>query len=161
MTSIQPEEGRQQMNDYDLLYAATVRCACGAGMACPQDNSEALRLRAWVCSDVLKGADAAGHDRLDFALYKVREETSINNMSGSTTRPPGTVCLTVGKAKCPKCQQEWESEPYNACGLNHHWFSGPCPQCGYAVGSAGMWSSTQGEPIEHRYSDVVRPEPAP
>lgn len=145
------------MTDFDLLYAATDRCRCGAGLAHPQDHTQAMQLRAWVCSKVLKGDVelSDGHERLSFALYKVREETSINNRGGATTRPAGTVCLTVGKAKCPKCQHEWESEPYNACGLSHHWFGGPCPQCGYAVGAEGRWSTTEGEPIERRYRDVV------
>lgn len=145
------------MTDFDLLYAATGRCRCGAGLAHPQDHKAAMQLRAWVCSKVLKGEAelSDGHERLGFAFYKVREENSINNRLGATTRPAGTVCMTVGTAKCPKCQYVWESKPYSACGLPHHWFGGPCPQCGYAVGAEGRWSTTEGEPIERRYRDVV------
>lgn len=147
--------------DKELLYAATDRCKCGAGLAYPLDHEEALNLRAWVCSAALKGeAVGDGHDKLPFAFWKVREETSINNRGGYSTRPPGTVCRTVGKATCPDCQHAWQSEPYNANGRGHYWFGGPCPSCGYAVGAAGSWSSTEGKPIERRYSDVVLTEPA-
>lgn len=106
--------------DQELLYAATARCECGAGMAHPLDHEAAMKLRAWRCSVVLKGGGGGGHSELPFAFYKVREETSINNRSGGSTRPAGTVARTVGRAKCPKCGSEWRSEPYNACGASHH-----------------------------------------
>lgn len=141
--------------DKELIYAATGRCKCGAGLAHPLNPREALGLNAWKCSAVLKGAHYADHDTFQFAFYKVREETSINNHGGFTTRPAGTRCLTKGEATCPKCGTWWESEPYNACGLNHHWFSGPCPTCGYAVGGAGSWSSDQGPRIKTRFKNVV------
>lgn len=147
----------ETFTDKELLYAASAQCAaCGAGLAYPLDPEKAWELRAWVCSAVLKKtATGEAHDFLSFAFWKVREESSINNRSGRTTRPHGTVCRTVGKAKCPKCLHEWESEPYNANGLGHHWFSGPCPECGHSVGSAGTWSSGEGEPIKHTYRTVV------
>lgn len=142
--------------DYELLYAATARCRCGAGLAYPLDTTEALKLRAWVCSTALKDDQADGeHDLYPFADWKIREETSINNAGGHTTRPPGTICRAVGKATCPKCGETWQSEPYDACGRGHHWFSGPCPNCGYAVGSAGVHRGDEGPAIEHRYSNVV------
>lgn len=145
-----------KLTDKDLLYAATDRCRCGAGLAYPLDHEEAFKLSAWICSAYLKGEVTEGmHDSLHWAFYKVREETSINNMGGRTTRPSGTVARTVGKAKCPRCETTWQSEPYDACGQSHHWFSGPCPNCWYAVGSAGTWRTGEGESIEHRYSDVV------
>lgn len=146
------------LTDNDLLYAATARChLCGAGLAYPLDNAEAMELAAWVCSAVLKGmADNAGHDNLPFAFYKVREETSINNRGGATTRPEGTVARTVGRAKCGACGQEWESEPYSACGSSHHWFPGACLQCGNDCGGNGTWSSDDKRlRIETRYRDVV------
>ncbi len=142
------------MNDKDLLYAATVRCRCGAGVAYVPDSNP----NAWVCAAVLKDevSPLSGeHDAYHFGLYKIREETSINNTGGQTTRPSGTIARTVGKATCPECKTSWESEPYIACGQSHHWFSGPCPNCGYAVGSAGVHRSDEGPAIEHRFSDVV------
>lgn len=146
------------LQDSNLIYAATARCNCGAGLAHPLDHEEAFRLRSWICSDYLKGnLGTAVHDRFEFAFYKIREETSINNAGRHTTRPPGTVCRTVGRATCPKCQHKWESEPYDANGLGHHWFSGPCLQCGYAVGGGGSYSTSDVAPIECRYSDVVLP----
>ena len=148
------------LTDKDLLYAATSRCRCGAGLAYPLDHDKAWEIHAWVCSAALKGeTEGKEHDIYYWAMYKVREETSINNDGGRTTRPNGTIALTVGKATCPKCQHTWESEPYSACGLSHHWFSGPCPKCGYAVGATGTWKTGEGEPIEKRYRDVVLAEP--
>lgn len=135
------------LTDHELLYAATARCACGAGMAYPLDASEALRLGAWLCSDVLKGNANPGtkHDELPFAIWKVREETSINNTVG-TTRPVGTIARTVGLAHCPACHHEWSSEPYDARGLGSHWQPGPCPQCGHDEAPISL---------EARYRDVV------
>lgn len=163
-------DGRHRLTDIELMYAATARCRCGAGLAHPLDHDLALAIRAWVCSAVLKGEGIAtpqgfaalrgepppgDHDALDFAFFKVREETSINNTGGYTTRPAGTVALTRGTAKCPKCNHAWQSEPYSACGAGHHWFPGPCPGCGHAVGANGSWSSQDGERIEIRFLHVV------
>ena len=162
-----------ELTDSELLYAATARCQCGAGLAHPLDNEAAFKLRAWVCSAALKGEseDPAGykyphipttidqsakHDAYGFAMYKICGETSINNRGSFTTRPSGTVARTVGKATCPKCGHAWESEPYDAPRYpSHHWFSGPCPVCGYAVGAKGTHSSDEGEAIQHRYRHVV------
>lgn len=150
-----PEE---TLTDKELLYSATARCNCGAGLAYPLDHDKAMKLRAWVCAEVLKGtAEGDKHDAFPFAFYKVREETSINNHGGDTTRPAGTVARTVGQATCPKCHTTWKSEPYSACGASHHWLSGPCPKCGYAVGSGTTYCTTEGEPIDCRFSDVVLP----
>ena len=144
------------MKDTELLYAATVRCRCGAGLAYPLDHDAAWKLGAWVCACLLREEQQTGeHDRFPWAFYTIREETSINNRGGATTRPAGTVARKVGSATCPKCDHKWQSEPYSACGASHHWFSGPCPQCGYAVGGEGSWSTDQGKPIECRYKDVI------
>lgn len=163
---------RITLTDKDLLYAATARCRCGAGLAYPMDRELSWSIRAWVCSAVLKGeveskandqtiaalgntAPVGEHDSLPWVFWKVREETSINNRGAYTTRPPGTIARTVGKAKCPTCSHEWQSEPYDARGLSHHWFSGPCPKCGHAIGGGASYSSKDGPPIESRYLDVV------
>ncbi len=144
--------------DATLMYAATARCAlCNAGLAYPLDPKDAFELGAWVCSSTLKGAEdpLLLHTRLPFAFWKVREETSINNYGSHTTRPEGTQCLTVGHFSCPNCTCHWHSQPYSACGKSHHEFSGPCPACGYAVGADGLYSSSEGEPIDSRYGHVV------
>src|SRR5262245_60254793 len=111
--------------DTELMYAATSRCRCGSGLAHTLDTEKSLQLRAWICSKVLNGeipeTDHNQHESLNFAFYKVREETSINNHSVATTRPAGTVALTLGKAHCTACGHKWESEPYSACGAPHHW----------------------------------------
>jgi len=139
--------------DEELLYSATARCRCGAGLAYPLDHDEAMKIRAWCCSFVMKSEGSkvtdqtqhafAGksneprpgeHDAFPFAFFKIREETSVNNAGGHSTRPPGTIARTVGKSKCLKCDHEWQSEPYDACGKSH-WRSGPCPSCGNVVGT--------------------------
>lgn len=145
-------------SDLELLYSAESRCVCGAGLAYPLNHEEAWQLRAWVCSSVLAGevVDEKQHDAFPWAFYKIREETSINNRPGTTTRPDGTVARTVGHAKCGACGHEWESEPYQACGALHHWFPGACPECGNDCGGNGTWSSADKRPrIETRYRTVV------
>lgn len=146
--------------DKELTYAATARCRCGAGLAHPLETSAALKLAAWVCSKVLRGevpeAEVQNHQKFPFAFWKIREEQSINNRGNFTTRPEGTVAMTVGRAVCPECGKRGESEPYNACGLSHHWFLDACPSCGYSVGGNGSYSSRDGEPIEVRYADVIQ-----
>ena len=142
------------MTDLDLVYAAESRCSCGAGMAYPPLTLGASEMAtAWTCSRVLRGeVSSDGHTVLPFAFWKVREETSINNGGKYTTRPPGTVIRTVGKAECD-CGHTWESEPYEAPGLRHHWFPGPCGQCGNTNGSAGI--TEPGPRIKVRFRDVT------
>lgn len=161
---------RPKLTDKELMYAATSRCRCGAGLAHPTDHKLSIAIRAWVCSTVLKGdgiahdqtgaafngsASIGEHDSLPWAFFKVREETSVNNTGGHTTRPLGTVARTVGKATCPKCKHAWQSEPYSAWEIGHHWFPGPCPGCSYAVGAHGTYCSDEGEPIKVGCPDVV------
>lgn len=145
------------LTDRDLLYAATGRCeTCRAGLAYRPGTDPMAS--AWTCSAVLKADPIPvihGHSVFPFAFWKVREETSINNTGGHTTRPPGTIARTVGKATCPECKHEWESEPYDATHARHHWRSGPCPSCGYAVGGDGTSRSPGPPSIEMRYRDVV------
>jgi hypothetical protein len=135
----------------ELIFAAMATCSCGAGLAHPLNSDDAMRIRAWVCSAALMGEPHEGFGVCDFAMYKVREETSINNREGLTTRPEGTVAMTVGRARCSACAHEWESKPYSACGLSHHWFCGPCPKCGVEY---------HHELIDVRYRDVVVPATA-
>ena len=145
-------------SDATLEYAATARCKCGAGLAHPLDFEESINLASWVCSECLKG-NASEHDSFPFAFYKVREETSINNAHGVTTRPNGTVARMVGHATCGECGHKWESEPYEACGKSHHWLPGDCPQCGNDCGGHGTYSLEDKRPrIEKNYSVVVLDE---
>jgi hypothetical protein len=164
---------RETFTDSELLYAATGRCRCGAGLAYPLDHEKAWKLRAWLCSSVLKGegqahrqmpaafghAPEGEHDAYDWSMYKVREETSVNNDGGRSTRPPGTVARTVATASCPKCGHKWESEPYDASTIGHHWRSGACPGCGLDHGGDGCTDSRRGPSIDMRFRDVVLPAP--
>jgi hypothetical protein len=151
--------------DQELLYAATDHCQCGAGLAYPLDVEESLELGAWVCSKVLRGectdADKSRHGAFAFSMYKIREETSINNGGGLTTRPAGTIARTVGYAVCGECGHKWNSDPYSACGQSHHWFPGTCQKCGNDCGGHGSWSSSdKRKRIETRYkteATLVKP----
>lgn len=143
----------KQYTDKQLLYAATARCKCGAGFAYPLNNDDAWKLRSWVCSAVLRGEVQATqeHEMLPFAMYKIREETSINNRAALTTRPPGTKALTKPEFTCKKCGTWWEGEPYSACNLSHHAF-GVCPTCGTKqVDERGVGTMQ----VDGRYHDVV------
>lgn len=149
--------------DLELEYAATACCKCGAGLAHPLDIEASMKLCAWVCSYALKHADAkpADHEAFPYAFYKVREEGSINNRGGHTTRPTGTVLRTIGMATCGACGHQWESEPYCACGLSHHWYPGACPKCGNDCNAHGSGSSADTRPpIDVRFRDVVLSQPA-
>lgn len=140
--------------DKQLLYSTTARCKCGAGLAYPLNHKEALKLRAWVCSEWLKHSDTLNpkeHESFPFAVYKIREETSINNRGGFTTRPVGTKALTKPEFTCKKCGTWWEGEAYSACALNHHAFS-DCPTCGAKYLNPDGSSSMD---VEGRYHDVV------
>lgn len=65
-----------KFSDEDLVYAATTRCACGAGMAYPKSMGPN---GSWNCADVLtfraakKGdPNAVGHNSpLPFAFYEI------------------------------------------------------------------------------------------
>lgn len=145
--------------DKELLYAATGRCKCGAGLAYPLDYEDAMRMQAWVCSRVLKGevSMSTNHEAFAFSMWKVREETSINNLEKATTRPSGTVALTIGHAECNACGHEWDGEPYSACGQAHHWFPGACPVCGNDCGAGAVFDSRDRRPrVETRYRTVVQ-----
>jgi len=64
----------------ELVFAATVRCRCGAGMACQKGIGPQGK---WSCSDVLLGnADTGDHDEYGFFSYEIKSE-----QDGATTRP--------------------------------------------------------------------------
>lgn len=80
------------MTEDDLVYAATTRCLCGAGMAYNKfcRSSE----RYWECSAILLGKakpaiepDAVVHTgKLPFAFWEVLSEREYAS-HGATTRP--------------------------------------------------------------------------
>jgi hypothetical protein len=162
----------KSLTDHDLLYSADHRCRCGAGLAYPLDTKLSLAIRAWVCSVVLKqdmtqpehldikatcqirahyGATQpeGEHDRYDWAFFKIREETSVNNRHCGTTRPEGTVCRSVAVAKCP-CGNEWQSAPYEA-GRSSHLWEQTCDRCG----CTSKWKKDNLPRVEVRVKDVV------
>ena len=85
-----------------LLYAATARCPCGAGLAYPPDGpgDETSPHRwpfngYWDCSAIWLGeAIESGQpgsvehtDKLPFAFYEIKSENQPS-ANGATTRPP-------------------------------------------------------------------------
>jgi hypothetical protein len=72
----------------DLVYAATVRCLCGAGMA--YVKSRALSdMKFWDCSAILLGRadEKVKHEaRLPFVFYEIKSEKQPS-ANGATTRP--------------------------------------------------------------------------
>jgi hypothetical protein len=82
----------QQLTESDLVYAATARCPCGAGLAYERSG----KAGCWDCSDILLGRaiphgqpGAAMHtDKLPFQFWKVKSETETMPGGGHmTTRP--------------------------------------------------------------------------
>lgn len=72
--------------DDELVYAATSRCACGAGYAYPADAGPH---GAWDCAAILRGtADpAVTHSAvLPFTFWEVKSERQPSAY-GATTRP--------------------------------------------------------------------------
>lgn len=76
-----------RFSDAELIYSATARCQCGAGLAYPSDRNVRGR-ESWVCSRVLRDGEAeSGHDSYPFAFYEAKSELTPS-AHGATTRPP-------------------------------------------------------------------------
>ena len=78
-----------------LVYAATVRCPCGAGMAYDRAGDSGKPIGGyWECSAVLLGtAVPSGQEgsveheaQLPFFFYEIKPETQPS-AQGATTRP--------------------------------------------------------------------------
>ena len=93
-----PQHHKRYFTDDELIYAATSRCKCGAGLAyAPDDENPDLPYRgpsAWDCSDILTRraipVGAEGHvqhsDVYPFAFYEIKDERQPS-AKGATTRP--------------------------------------------------------------------------
>lgn len=69
----------------ELIYAATSRCICGAGLAYPKNISPR---GSWYCSAILTGTAEQGtsHDSgFPFAFYEIKSENQPS-ANGLTTR---------------------------------------------------------------------------
>jgi hypothetical protein len=99
--------------DEDLIYASTLRCPCGAGMAYVRGAKPG---DYWDCSAILKGEaipsgqpGSVTHEaRLPFVFYKVKSEEQPS-AQGMTTRPcdhqPVSRDLTPEGWRCSMCGQ--------------------------------------------------------
>ncbi len=73
----------------DLVYAATSRCKCGAGLASVLDSDSGS---CWACSVILLGAKGDMHDKdmhdgtFPYNMYSIKEEFQPS-ANGATTRP--------------------------------------------------------------------------
>jgi hypothetical protein len=97
------ELGLGDFTVYELLFAATFRCKCGAGMAYP-DGISAMH-GAWYCSAILLGEATLGTEHTPahpFAYYRVKSEGQPTQ-PGATTRPNGTHIETEPHYACHNC----------------------------------------------------------
>jgi hypothetical protein len=70
-----------------LVYAATARCQCGAGLAFDPRGPSGKPLGYWACSRVLLGDAPDGHcDPVPFAGPTIMAENAAGAL-GQTTRP--------------------------------------------------------------------------
>jgi hypothetical protein len=71
-----------------LLYAASSRCPCGAGLAYPFEFRDGIMPSQWECSALLTGTGGDGPHTapLPFAFYEVKSEGQPS-ARGATTRP--------------------------------------------------------------------------
>lgn len=70
----------------ELVFAATSRCSCGAGLAYPKECNSG---HYWDCSEILMGIakkEVKHTDQLPFAYYEVKFENQPS-ANGMTTRP--------------------------------------------------------------------------
>lgn len=82
------------LTDDQLVYAATSRCPCGAGLAHKANPKAGTDEWAWDCSAILKGEaihtgqpGAVTHTSpLSFTFYEVKSENQPS-ANGETTRP--------------------------------------------------------------------------
>lgn len=69
----------------NLIYAATNRCPCGAGLAYIPGHED----RAWDCSKILLGTadeEVTHTAKLPFIFYEIKSEQQPS-ADGRTTRP--------------------------------------------------------------------------
>lgn len=76
-----------RFDDDELIYAASKRCRCGAGMAYPKG----IGMHGfWECSSLLTHRETPGEmvhtERLSFAHYEIVNEKQ-RSAAGLTTRP--------------------------------------------------------------------------
>jgi hypothetical protein len=78
----------------DLVFAATSRCPCGAGLAYKKGentnpDSPFKLADHWDCSAILIGRDVKHTAKLPFVFWKVKSENQPS-AGGATTRPGGS-----------------------------------------------------------------------
>ncbi len=92
------QQGKGDFTLDELRFAASARCACGAGMCYPLDSPPN---GSWECSDILRGLALPKTDEaskthsgpLPFAFYEVKSEDQMIDSqrryrdAGITTRP--------------------------------------------------------------------------
>lgn len=79
------------LTEDDLIYAAYVRCPCGAGMAYVHDREKRAATvgDVWECSAILRGTaalDVKHEAQLPFAFWEIKSERQPS-VGGATTRP--------------------------------------------------------------------------
>lgn len=108
------ELGNGDFTVYELTYASSCRCACGVGMAYPENIG---MHGAWYCSDILQGRADRNVEHTapyPFMYYSIKSE-SQPSQNGLTTRPTGTHVETIPSYACNGCKHTGQGEPYRAC----------------------------------------------
>ena len=90
----EPKMPKRPLRDNELIYAATTRCSCGAGIAYWKKAAPFGDTAYWDCSDILTGrAIASGQEgsvqhtaQLPFMFYEIKSENQPS-ARGATTRP--------------------------------------------------------------------------
>lgn len=93
MEAIDKVRAEHKTFDDGLIYSATARCKCGAGL-CYEEGKEGIN-GAWHCSAgvladraglPLDGWDKSAHQSFPFAFYEIKSEDQPS-ANGATTRP--------------------------------------------------------------------------
>lgn len=93
---------RRKITDKRLMYSATERCKCGAGLAFTR------KMDAWECSDLLKGEELPGAQHsgpIPFTERAIKMEAQLS-ANGQTTRPASIEEIMNGLANFSKRLKE-------------------------------------------------------
>lgn len=121
--------GNGDFTPFELLYAATFRCRCGAGMAYPEDTGSA---GSWYCSAILHGQASRDVDHTPahpFAFYEPKSE-SQPSAYGASTRPEGTHIEIEPHYVCRNCGNAGKVPRYRRDGTRESLENIACDNCG-------------------------------
>lgn len=149
--------GQDSFTVYEILFAATARCNCGAGFAYPHGIGPRGQ---WECSEILLGKaipsnqpDSKEHSApLPFQFYEVKSEGQPS-AAGQTTRPAGTHIEWEPHCHCKVCGHSYVCERRKPSSDSETRLAGlDCPKCGEKYIKDDGRSNGN---IQSRYPNVV------